>query len=160
MTPAERQHVRDLNALPADFTRGVATAAYQIEGAVTEDGRSPSLWGTFSHTPGTTDGGDTGDVACDHYHRVPEDIGLLKQVGADAYRCSIAGPRVVSGGDGPVSKAGLDFYDRLVDGPLEAGATPFATRYHWDLPQVLQDRGGWTVRETRKHAGRHAGLLA
>ncbi|MFE4379370.1 GH1 family beta-glucosidase [Streptomyces cyaneofuscatus] len=148
--------MRDLNAFPADFTWGVATAAYQIEGAVTEDGRSPSIWDTFSHTPGTIDGGDTGDVACDHYHRVPEDIGLIKQVGADAYRFSIAWPRVVPGGDGPVNKAGLDFYDRLVDGLLEAGVTPFATLYHWDLPQVLQDRGGWTVRETSEHFAAYA----
>ncbi|MER6188730.1 GH1 family beta-glucosidase [Streptomyces cyaneofuscatus] len=146
----------DLNAFPAGFTWGVATAAYQIEGAVTEDGRSPSIWDTFSHTPGTIDGGDTGDVACDHYHRVPEDIGLIKQVGADAYRFSIAWPRVVPGGDGPVNKAGLDFYDRLVDGLLEAGVTPFATLYHWDLPQVLQDRGGWTVRETSEHFAAYA----
>ncbi|MFD3790373.1 GH1 family beta-glucosidase [Streptomyces cyaneofuscatus] len=146
----------DLNAFPADFTWGVATAAYQIEGAVTEDGRSPSIWDTFSHTPGTIDGGDTGDIACDHYHRVPEDIGLIKQVGADAYRFSIAWPRVVPGGDGPVNKAGLDFYDRLVDGLLEAGVTPFATLYHWDLPQVLQDRGGWTVRETSEHFAAYA----
>ncbi|MFD7671832.1 GH1 family beta-glucosidase [Streptomyces anulatus] len=146
----------DLNALPADFTWGVATAAYQIEGAVAEDGRSPSIWDTFSHTPGTTDGGDTGDVACDHYHRVPEDIGLIKQLGADAYRFSVAWPRVVPGGDGPVNKAGLDFYDRLVDGLLEAGVTPFATLYHWDLPQALQDRGGWTVRETSEHFAAYA----
>ncbi|MFJ1777166.1 GH1 family beta-glucosidase [Streptomyces anulatus] len=146
----------DLNALPADFTWGVATAAYQIEGAVAEDGRSPSIWDTFSHTPGTIDGGDTGDVACDHYHRVPEDIGLIKQLGAEAYRFSVAWPRVVPGGDGPVNKAGLDFYDRLVDGLLEAGVTPFATLYHWDLPQALQDRGGWTVRETSEHFAAYA----
>jgi beta-glucosidase len=148
--------VSDLNALPADFTWGVATAAYQIEGAVAEDGRSPSIWDTFSHTPGTIDGGDTGDIACDHYHRVPEDIGLIKQLGADAYRFSVAWPRVVPGGDGPVNKAGLDFYDRLVDGLLEAGVTPFTTLYHWDLPQVLQDRGGWTVRETSEHFAAYA----
>ncbi|MFF2718557.1 GH1 family beta-glucosidase [Streptomyces sp. NPDC058011] len=146
----------ELNAFPADFTWGVATAAYQIEGAVTEDGRSPSIWDTFSHTPGKVDGGDTGDTACDHYHRTGEDIGLIKQVGADAYRFSIAWPRVVPGGDGPVNKAGLDFYDRLVDGLLEAGVTPFATLYHWDLPQVLQDRGGWTVRETSEHFAAYA----
>ncbi|MGA6174468.1 GH1 family beta-glucosidase [Streptomyces sp. NPDC012600] len=146
----------ELNAFPADFTWGVATAAYQIEGAVTEDGRSPSIWDTFSHTPGKVDGGDTGDTACDHYHRTGEDIGLIKQVGADAYRFSIAWPRVVPGGDGPVNKAGLDFYDRLVDGLLEAGITPFATLYHWDLPQVLQDRGGWTVRETSEHFAAYA----
>ncbi|MFJ3996132.1 GH1 family beta-glucosidase [Streptomyces parvus] len=146
----------DLTALPADFTWGVATAAYQIEGAVAEDGRSPSIWDTFSHTPGKVDGGDTGDTACDHYHRVPEDIGLIKRLGADAYRFSIAWPRVVPGGDGPVNKAGLDFYDRLVDGLLEAGVTPFATLYHWDLPQVLQDRGGWTVRKTSEHFAAYA----
>ncbi|WP_097885473.1 GH1 family beta-glucosidase [Streptomyces sp. st140] len=146
----------DLTALPADFTWGVATAAYQIEGAVAEDGRSPSIWDTFSHTPGKVDGGDTGDIACDHYHRVPEDIGLIKQLGADAYRFSVAWPRVLPGGDGPVNKAGLDFYDRLVDGLLEAGVTPFATLYHWDLPQVLQDRGGWTVRETSEHFAAYA----
>ncbi|WP_345984266.1 GH1 family beta-glucosidase [Streptomyces sp. DSS69] len=146
----------DLDSLPADFTWGVATASYQIEGAVAEDGRSPSIWDTFSHTPGKIDGGDTGDVACDHYHRVPEDIGLIKQVGAGAYRFSVAWPRVVPGGDGPVNKAGLDFYDRLVDGLLEVGVTPFATLYHWDLPQVLQDRGGWTVRETAEHFAAYA----
>ncbi len=156
MTSTERQYVSDLTALPADFTWGVATAAYQIEGAVAEDGRSPSIWDTFSHTPGKVDGGDTGDIACDHYHRVPEDIGLIKQLGADAYRFSVAWPRVVPGGDGPVNKAGLDFYDRLVDGLLEAGVTPFATLYHWDLPQVLQDRGGWTVRETSGHFAAYA----
>ncbi len=156
MTSTERQYVSDLTALPADFTWGVATAAYQIEGAVAEDGRSPSIWDTFSHTPGKVDGGDTGDIACDHYHRVPEDIGLIKQLGADAYRFSVAWPRVVPGGDGPVNKAGLDFYDRLVDGLLEAGVTPFATLYHWDLPQVLQDRGGWTVRETSEHFAAYA----
>ncbi len=156
MTSTERQYVSDLTALPADFTWGVATAAYQIEGAVAEDGRSPSIWDTFSHTPGKVDGGDTGDTACDHYHRVPEDIGLIKRLGADAYRFSVAWPRVVPGGDGPVNKAGLDFYDRLVDGLLEAGVAPFATLYHWDLPQVLQDRGGWTVRETSEHFAAYA----
>lgn len=156
MTSTERQYVSDLTALSADFTWGVATAAYQIEGAVAEDGRSPSIWDTFSHTPGKVDGGDTGDIACDHYHRVPEDIGLIKQLGAEAYRFSVAWPRVVPGGDGPANKAGLDFYDRLVDGLLEAGVTPFATLYHWDLPQVLQDRGGWTVRETSEHFAAYA----
>ncbi|MEV3929934.1 family 1 glycosylhydrolase [Streptomyces sp. NPDC049944] len=123
----------DLTGLPADFTWGVATAAYQIEGAVAEDGRAPSIWDTFSHTPGTVDNGDTGDVACDHYHRVPEDIGPMQEPGAGAYRFSVAWPRVVPGGDGPVNEPGLDFYDRLVDGLLEAGITPFATLYHRDL---------------------------
>jgi beta-glucosidase len=152
--------VNDLNALPHDFTWGVATAAYQIEGAVAEDGRAPSIWDTFSHIPGKIDNNDNGDVACDHYHRVPEDIGLMKQLGVDAYRFSLAWPRVIPGGDGPVNKAGLDFYDRLVDGLLEAGITPFATLYHWDLPQALQDRGGWPVRETAEHFARYASVVA
>ena len=150
--------MNDLNALPADFTWGVATAAYQIEGAVAEDGRSPSIWDTFSHLPGTIDNGDTGDIACDHYHRVPEDIGLIKRLGANAYRFSLAWPRIVPGGVGPVNEAGLDFYDRLTDGLLEAGITPFATLYHWDLPQVLQDRGGWTVRESAEHFAAYAAV--
>ncbi|MFE7572148.1 GH1 family beta-glucosidase [Streptomyces sp. NPDC057539] len=152
--------MNDLNALPHDFTWGVATAAYQIEGAVAEDGRAPSIWDTFSHTPGTIDNNDNGDVACDHYHRVPEDIGLMKRLGVDAYRFSLAWPRIVPGGDGPVNKAGLDFYDRLVDGLLEAGITPFATLYHWDLPQALQDRGGWPVRDTAEHFARYASVVA
>ncbi|MCL7378106.1 GH1 family beta-glucosidase [Streptomyces sp. 35G-GA-8] len=152
--------MNDLNALPHDFTWGVATAAYQIEGAVAEDGRAPSIWDTFSHTPGTIDNNDNGDVACDHYHRVPEDIGLMKRLGVDAYRFSLAWPRIVPGGDGPVNKAGLDFYDRLVDGLLEAGVTPFATLYHWDLPQALQDRGGWPVRDTAEHFARYASVVA
>ncbi|MFD7290646.1 GH1 family beta-glucosidase [Streptomyces sp. NPDC059863] len=152
--------MNDLNALPHDFTWGVATAAYQVEGAVAEDGRAPSIWDTFSHTPGTIDNNDNGDVACDHYHRVPEDIGLMKRLGVDAYRFSLAWPRIVPGGDGPVNKAGLDFYDRLVDGLLEAGITPFATLYHWDLPQALQDRGGWPVRDTAEHFARYASVVA
>lgn len=152
--------MNELSALPADFTWGVATAAYQIEGAVAEDGRAPSIWDTFSHTPGTIDGGDTGDVACDHYHRVPEDIGLMKQLGVDAYRFSLAWPRIVPDGNGAVNKAGLDFYDRLVDGLLEAGVSPFATLYHWDLPQASQDRGGWPARETAEHFARYAGIVA
>lgn len=152
--------MNELSALPADFTWGVATAAYQIEGAVAEDGRAPSIWDTFSHTPGTIDGGDTGDVACDHYHRVPEDIGLMKQLGVDAYRFSLAWPRIVPDGNGAVNKAGLDFYDRLVDGLLEAGISPFATLYHWDLPQASQDRGGWPARETAEHFARYAGIVA
>ncbi|WNO71031.1 GH1 family beta-glucosidase [Streptomyces sp. AM8-1-1] len=152
--------MNDLNALPPDFTWGVATAAYQIEGAVAEDGRSPSIWDTFSHTPGAVDNGDTGDVACDHYHRWPEDISLMRQLGVGAYRFSIAWPRIVPGGDGPVNPAGLAFYDRLVDGLLEAGITPFATLYHWDLPQAMQDRGGWPARETAEHFAAYASAVA
>ena len=152
--------MNDLNALPPDFTWGVATAAYQIEGAVAEDGRAPSIWDTFSHTPGTIDNDDNGDVACDHYHRVPEDIGLMKQLGVGAYRFSLAWPRIVPEGSGQVNKAGLAFYDRLVDGLLEAGITPFATLYHWDLPQASQDRGGWPVRETAEHFAAYAAVVA
>ncbi|MFD7920873.1 GH1 family beta-glucosidase [Streptomyces sp. NPDC059740] len=155
------QHqVPRLDALPADFVWGVATASYQIEGAVAEDGRAPSIWDTFSHRPGKVANGDTGDEACDHYHRWPEDIGLMRTLGVDAYRFSIAWPRVVPGGDGAVNKAGLDFYDRLVDGLLEAGVTPFATLYHWDLPQALQDRGGWPSRETAEHFAAYASVVA
>ncbi|MEU3840386.1 GH1 family beta-glucosidase [Streptomyces sp. NPDC028635] len=138
----------DLAAFPADFLWGTATSAYQIEGAVAEDGRSPSIWDTFSHTPGMTAGGDHGDVACDHYHRWREDIALMRRLGVNGYRLSVAWPRVLPGGDGPVNPKGLAFYDELTDALLEAGITPSVTLYHWDLPQVLQDRGGWPERDT------------
>ncbi|WP_424217399.1 GH1 family beta-glucosidase (plasmid) [Streptomyces sp. BI20] len=153
-------HALDLAALRPDFAWGTATSAYQIEGAVAEDGRSPSIWDTFSHTPGRTAGGDHGDTACDHYHRGAEDIALIGQVGAEHYRFSVAWPRVVPGGDGPVNVKGLDFYDRLVDDLLAAGITPNVTLYHWDLPQVLQDRGGWPARDTAEHFARYAGIVA
>lgn len=163
MSPAERTPVSeplDYAALPEGFLWGVATAAYQVEGAVAEDGRAPSIWDTFSHTPGKIAGGDTGDVACDHYHRWREDLGLIKELGAGAYRFSVAWPRVVPGGDGPVNAKGLDFYDQLVDGLLAEGIEPFLTLYHWDLPQALQDRGGWPVRETAEHFARYASVVA
>jgi beta-glucosidase len=147
-------------ALPEDFVWGVATASYQIEGAVTEDGRSPSIWDTFSHTPGKVAAGDTGDVACDHYHRWPEDVGLMRALGVDAYRFSVAWPRVVPGGSGAVNEPGLAFYDRLTDALLEAGITPFVTLYHWDLPQALEDRGGWRSRETAEHFAAYAAAVA
>ncbi|GGZ37899.1 GH1 family beta-glucosidase [Streptomyces poonensis] len=150
----------DLAAFPADFAWGTATSAYQIEGAVAEDGRAPSIWDTFSHTPGKVAGDDHGDVACDHYHRWPEDIALMKRLGTDAYRMSVAWPRVMPAGNGPVNAAGLDFYDRLVDALLDAGITPNITLYHWDLPQVLQDRGGWTVRDTAEHLAAYASVVA
>ncbi|MFF2852169.1 GH1 family beta-glucosidase [Streptomyces sp. NPDC058001] len=150
----------DFAALPDDFAWGVATSAYQIEGAVAEDGRSPSIWDTFSHTPGKIDNDDTGDLACDHYHRWREDIELMKQLDVDAYRFSIAWPRVVPGGDGPVNGKGLDFYEELVDALLAAGITPSVTLYHWDLPQVLQDRGGWTERDTAEHFASYASAVA
>src|ERR1700754_2467910 len=138
-------------AFGPDFVWGAATSAYQIEGAVSEDGRSPSIWDTFSRVPGAVDGGDTGDIACDHYHRWPEDIGVMRELGLGAYRFSIAWPRVLPQGTGPVNPAGLAFYDRLVDGLLEAGITPYPTLYHWDLPQALQDPCGWPRRERAEH---------
>ena len=161
MTYPERTYVTiDLAALPPDFLWGTATSAYQIEGAVAEDGRAPSIWDTFAHTPGKIAGNDHGDVACDHYHRWREDIALMRQLGADAYRLSIAWPRVLPGGDGPVNAKGLDFYDELVDGLLAAGITPSVTLYHWDLPQALQDRGGWPERETAEHFAAYASVVA
>ncbi|MGN9790586.1 GH1 family beta-glucosidase [Streptomyces sp. OZ13] len=150
----------DIAALPQDFAWGTATSAYQIEGAVAEDGRSPSIWDTFSHTPGRIAGDDHGDVACDHYHRWREDIALMKQLGTNAYRLSVAWPRVVPGGDSEVNAKGLDFYDQLVDGLLEAGITPSVTVYHWDLPQALQDRGGWPERDTAHHLAAYASAVA
>jgi beta-glucosidase len=147
-------------SFPGDFVWGVATSSYQIEGAVTADGRQPSIWDTFAHTPGKVAGGDTGDIACDHYHRWRDDIELMRTIGVDAYRFSIAWPRVQPGGDGPVSTAGLGFYDRLVDALLAAGITPYPTLYHWDLPQALQDRGGWTDRDTAERFAEYAGPVA
>jgi beta-glucosidase len=146
--------------LGPDFVWGVATSAYQIEGAVTGDGRSPSIWDTFCRVPGAIDNGDTGDVACDHYHRWREDIGLMSQLGIDAYRFSIAWPRVIPTGTGPVNQAGMDFYDKLVDGLLAAGIRPFVTLYHWDLPQVLQDKGGWPARDTAYAFADYARVVA
>ncbi|AQZ69191.1 Beta-glucosidase [[Actinomadura] parvosata subsp. kistnae] len=129
------------------FWWGTATAAYQIEGATTEDGRGASVWDVFSHEPGRTRNGQTGDVACDHYHRWPEDVALMRGLGVNAYRFSIAWPRVLPEGSGRVNAAGLDFYDRLVDALLAAGVQPVPTLFHWDLPQALEERGGWLSRE-------------
>ena len=126
---------------PDGFLWGAATASYQIEGAHDEDGRSPSIWDTFCRTPGKVANGDTGDVACDHYHRMPQDVALMKDLGLDAYRFSVAWPRVIPTGTGAVNAKGLDFYSRLVDTLLENGIRPVVTLYHWDLPQVLDDRG-------------------
>ena len=127
---------------PDGFLWGTATSAYQIEGAVAEDGRSASVWDRFCRTPGRVFNGETGDVACDHYHRWRDDIRIMEELGLSAYRFSTAWPRVVPGGRGPVNPAGLDFYDRLVDGLLEASIEPFLTLFHWDLPQCLEDSGG------------------
>jgi beta-glucosidase len=133
---------------PEGFLFGTATASYQIEGAVNEDGRGPSIWDTFSHTPGATVDGDTGDIACDHYHRVDDDLDLIASLNVDAYRFSISWPRIQPTGRGPANPAGLDFYSKLVDGLIARGIQPVATLYHWDLPQALEDEGGWTSRET------------
>ncbi len=135
-------------SFPDDFLWGAATAAYQIEGAVQEDGRDPSIWDTFSHTPGKTLHGDTGDLACDHYHHWETDVRLMQELGCQAYRFSVAWPRVLPQGTGQPNIRGLDFYDRLVDALLAANITPFVTLYHWDLPQALQDKGGWAHRDT------------
>jgi len=135
-------------SFPPEFLWGAATASYQIEGARNEDGKGESIWDRFVHTLGKIKGGDTGDVACDHYHRWAEDIRLMKELGLKAYRFSISWPRIFPLGQGKVNSVGLDFYSRLVDGLLQAGIIPFVTLYHWDLPQALQDEGGWAVRST------------
>ena len=135
-------------SFPDGFLWGAATSSYQIEGAVAEDGRSESVWDRFCRTPGRVLNGDTGDVACDHYHRWREDIRIMEDLGLSAYRFSVAWPRVVPQGRGLVNQVGLDFYDRLVDGLLEAGIEPFVTLFHWDLPQCLEEEGGWRVRGT------------
>lgn len=145
---------------PSSFQWGVATSSYQIEGAVNEGGRAPSIWDTFSHQPGKVDNNDTGDVACDHYHRWQSDLDLIKSLGVDAYRFSIAWPRVQPAGSGAWNPAGLAFYDRLTDGLLERGITPHVTLYHWDLPQALQDNGGWTSRDTAKRFADYAQTMA
>lgn len=145
---------------PTDFRWGAATAAYQIEGAHAEGGRGPSIWDTFSHTPGRTANGDTGDVACDHYHLYPQDIGLMRDLGLDSYRFSISWPRIFPTGSGSPNQEGLDFYRRLISELRDAGIEPFVTLYHWDLPQALQDRGGWANRDTVGRFGEYAHTLA
>ena len=137
-----------MTSFPPGFVWGVATSAYQIEGSITADGRGPSIWDTFSATPGAVKDASTGAVACDHYRRFPEDVALMRTLGVDAYRFSVAWPRIVPTGRGRVEPRGLDFYDRLVDALLAAGITPYVTLFHWDLPQALQDVGGWPARAT------------
>jgi beta-glucosidase len=144
---------------PDGFVWGAATAAYQIEGAATEDGRGPSIWDAFSHTPGKVAGGDTGDVACDHYHRYAEDVRLMSSLGLRAYRFSVAWPRVQPAGSGPVNGKGLDFYDRLVDELLKAGISPYVTLYHWDLPLALERLGGWANRDTAHRFAEYAAAV-
>ena len=145
---------------PAGFAWGAATAAYQVEGAADADGRTPSIWDTFSHTPGRTLNGDTGDVACDHYRRWQDDVELMAKIGLRAYRFSISWSRVQPGGSGPANATGLDFYDRLVDGLLERSIEPWVTLYHWDLPQPIEDRGGWLEPEVVDRFAEYAGLVA
>jgi beta-glucosidase len=135
---------------PADFIWGAATSAYQIEGAANEDGRGPSIWDTFSKTPGKVAHGDTGDVANDHYHRYKDDVKLMKELGLKGYRFSFAWGRLFPSGSGQREERGFAFYDRLIDEILSAGIEPLATLYHWDLPQALQDKGGWANREILK----------
>ena len=148
-------------AFPNDFIWGTATSAYQIEGAVNEDGRGRSIWDTFSHTPGKIEDRTNADRANDHYHRYKEDVGLIKELGVKAYRFSIAWPRVFPDGTGAPNPKGLDFYNRLVDELLTNGIEPYATLYHWDLPQALQDRvGGWQSSDTSKAFADYAGYVA
>ena len=137
-----------LYSFPENFTWGAATSSYQIEGAWEEDGKGESIWDRFSHTPGKVQDGDTGDVACDHYHLWREDIALMKEMGLKAYRFSIAWPRILPNGRGVVNEIGLKFYSDLVDALLEAGIEPWVTLYHWDLPQSLQNESGWSARTT------------
>ncbi|MFC4426878.1 GH1 family beta-glucosidase [Deinococcus navajonensis] len=144
---------------PQGFLFGTATSSYQIEGAASEDGRGPSIWDTFCREPGRIHDGTSGDVACDHYHLWPEDLDLLRELGVDAYRFSLAWPRIQPTGSGAVNEKGLEFYDRLVDGLLERGIQPYATLYHWDLPQALQDIGGWTNREVAHRFAEYAGIV-
>ena len=158
-TPATGRHAPA--GFPKDFLWGTATSAYQIEGAVDEDGRGRSIWDTFAHTPGKIEDHSTGDRANDHYHRYKEDVGLIKQLGVKAYRFSIAWPRIFPDGTGAPNLRGLDFYNRLVDELLANGIEPYATLYHWDLPQSLEDRvGGWRSSDTSKAFGDYAGYIA
>jgi beta-glucosidase len=147
---------------PEGFIWGAATAAYQIEGAATADGRGPSVWDTFSHTPGKVRGGDTGDIACDSYNRYGEDADLIKSLGLSTYRFSISWPRILpagEGGKGAVNQAGLDYYKRLLDGLAERGISPAVTLFHWDTPQALQDKGGWASRDTALRFAEYASIV-
>jgi beta-glucosidase len=148
-----------VSEFPADFLWGAATSAYQIEGATREGGRGESIWDRFARSPGAVERGETGDVACDHYHRWREDVDLIHSLGLRAYRFSIAWPRVVPGGRGAPNQAGLDFYRRLVDQLLERGVAPIPTLYHWDLPQPLEEAGGWTRRDTAERFADYSAVV-
>lgn len=149
-----------LLGLPADFIWGASTSSYQIEGAANEDGRMPGVWDTFCKMKGRINNDDTGDVACDHYHRYSEDIALMQEMGLDAYRFSISWPRVLPHGRGRINSKGLDFYDRLIDALLEAGIEPWVCLYHWDFPQALADLGGWINRDSSGWFADYAMLMA
>jgi beta-glucosidase len=157
--PADALPEPDPAAFPADFLWGAATAAYQIEGATDEDGRGRSIWDTFSHTPGRVRDGDTGDVAADHYHRSRDDVALMASLGLTAYRFSTSWPRVQPDGRGPANQRGLDFYRRLVDQLLGNGIEPWLTLYHWDLPEQLEQAGGWPERDTALRFAEYAELV-
>jgi beta-glucosidase len=163
-TTAQAAPSTDALQFPAGFLWGSATASYQIEGAVAEDGRTPSIWDTFAHTPGRVAGGDTGDVADDHYHRFRDDVALMTQLGLTSYRFSVSWPRItpqVTADElGPVNPEGIGFYSDLVDALLAAGISPSVTLYHWDLPQALEDAGGWTSRRTAERFGEYAEAVA
>src|SRR5947209_8286711 len=147
-------------AFPPDFLWGAATSAYQIEGAVHEDGRAPSMWDRFAAMVGTTYHGQTGEIAADHYHRMEEEVALMAELNLNAYRFSLSWPRILPQGTGTINQRGLDFYDRLVDALLARAIRPLATLYHWDLPVVLQDRGGWLVRDTAYAFAEYAEVVA
>ncbi|MFC4455473.1 GH1 family beta-glucosidase [Deinococcus sonorensis] len=145
---------------PSDFIFGVATSAFQIEGATHQDGRGDSIWDTFCREPGRILDGSNGDVACEHYERWPADLDLMQRLGVNAYRFSVAWPRIQPNGTGAANAAGLDFYERLTDGLLTRGIQPHLTLYHWDLPQTLEDQGGWRNRDTAEHFAEYARLVA
>ena len=149
----------DRRDFPPDFVWGTATASYQVEGAADADGKGPSIWDTFARLPGAIADGKTGDVADDHYHRFREDVAMMSDLGVNAYRFSIAWPRIQAEGSGPVNPGGVAFYRALAEALLERGITPYATLYHWDLPQSLEDRGGWLERGTAERFGEYAGLV-
>ncbi len=151
--------VEVVDRLTGPFRWGVATSAYQIEGAVAEDGRTASIWDTYCRVPGAVANGDNGDIACDHYHRMPTDVAMIAELGVDTYRFSVSWPRVQPGGRGPVNAAGMAFYDRLVDELLSKGVDPWLTLYHWDLPQELEDAGGWPARDTAERFADYAMLV-
>jgi hypothetical protein len=165
-TPARASsHARQFDSslavsFPKNFYWGAATAAYQIEGAWQEDGKGESIWDRFSHTPGKIKNGDTGDVACDSYHRWPEDIALLRAMNLNSYRFSISWPRIQPTGSGPANSKGVNYYSRLVDALLDAQIRPFVTLYHWDLPQALEDNGGWPNRDTASRFADYVELMA